>query len=47
MNRRDRATLDHPGDHLALAIIELGGLVRRFAVQKTIGAMLIKSWDYL
>jgi len=41
VNRRDRAALDHPRDRLALAIIELGGLPGRFAVQKTIGAILI------
>ena len=38
VNRRDRATLDHPGDRLALAIIELGGLAWRLAVQQTVRA---------
>ena len=37
MDRRDRATLDHPGDHLALGVIELGGLPRRLAVQQSVG----------
>ena len=33
MDRRDWAALDHPRNGLALGVIELGGLARRFAVQ--------------
>lgn len=33
VNRRDRATLDHAGDRLALSVIELGRMARRLAVQ--------------
>ncbi len=42
VNRRDRATLDHSGDRLALAIIELAGLAWRLAVQQTVGAPRVK-----
>ena len=42
VNRRNRPALDHPRDRLALNIIELRGLPGRFAVQKTIGAILIE-----
>ncbi len=34
MDRRDRAALDHPHNRLALHIIELRGLTRRFAVKQ-------------
>ncbi len=36
VDRWDRATLDHLGDHPALAVIELGGPARRLAIQKTL-----------
>ena len=42
MNRRDRAALDHLGDYLALAIIELGGLVRRLSIQQTLRALRVE-----
>src|SRR5260370_21175421 len=35
VDRRDRAALDHPHNRLALHIIELRGLTRRFAVEQT------------
>jgi hypothetical protein len=36
VNRRNRATLNHANDDLALGSIELGWVARRFAVQETI-----------
>jgi len=36
MDRRDRATFDHPRHGLALGIVELRGLARRFAVKKAV-----------
>jgi hypothetical protein len=34
VDRRDRATLDHPSDHLALAVIELRVSTRRLFVRE-------------
>ena len=42
VNRRDRAALDHQGDCLALAIIQLGRLAWRLSVQQPIGAMRVE-----
>jgi hypothetical protein len=38
MGRRDRAALDHPRNGLALNIVELRGLARRFAVEQAVRA---------
>ena len=37
VDSRDRAALDHPHNGLALHIVELRWLTRRFAVQETVG----------
>ena len=42
MDRRDRATFDHPRDGLALGIVELWGLARRFAVKQAVRASRIE-----
>src|SRR5665811_1119895 len=43
MDRRNWAVLDHPGDRLALGIIELGGLPRRLAVQQPVGPASVEA----
>jgi hypothetical protein len=42
MNCRDRAALDHLGDCLTLAIIELGGLAWRLSIQQTLRALRVE-----
>src|SRR3974390_1691673 len=42
MNRRDRAIFDHPRDGLALGIVELRGLARRFAVKQAVWASRVE-----
>ena len=42
MGRRDRAALDHPRNGLALNIVELRGLARRFAVEQAVRAARIE-----
>jgi hypothetical protein len=39
---RNWATLDDAGDGLALDVVELGRLARRFAVQETVSAALVE-----
>src|ERR1700687_6325837 len=39
---RDRAALDHPRDGLALGIVELRGLARRFTVKQAVRASPIE-----
>jgi len=43
VDRRDRATFDEPGKGLALAIIELGWLARRFAINQAIGTFGVET----
>ena len=43
VDRRDRTTFDEPGKGLALAIIELGWLARRFAINQAIGAFGVET----
>jgi len=43
VDRRDRTTFDEPGKGLALAIIELGWLARRFAINQTIGTFGVET----
>src|SRR5882672_11094102 len=42
VDRRDRSALDHPRDSLALGIIELRGLARRFAVKQPVRTACIE-----
>ena len=42
VDRRDRATFDEPGKGLALAIIELGWLARRFVINQASGPLALK-----
>src|SRR4029079_935844 len=42
VDRRDRAALDHLGDHPPLSVIELGRLAWRLAVQQTNGSARVK-----
>jgi hypothetical protein len=42
MNRWDRSALDHPRDGLALGIVELRGLARRFAVKQAVRASRVE-----
>jgi hypothetical protein len=42
MDRWDRPAFDHPGDRLALGVIELAGLSRRLAVQQPVGPASIE-----
>ena len=42
VDRRDWSALDHLGDCLALAIIELGGLAWRLSVQQPVRAVRIE-----
>src|SRR6478736_7720637 len=39
---RNRPTLDHAGDGLALDVVELGRLPRRLSVQQTVRAPLVE-----
>ena len=43
VHRRDRATLDHTGDGLALHGIELGWVTRRLAIQETVRAARVEA----
>src|SRR5476649_1660593 len=43
MDRRNWAVLDHPGDRLALGVIEFGGLPRRLAVQQPVGPASVEA----
>jgi hypothetical protein len=42
MDRRDRTALDHPRNGSAMAIVELGGLARRFTIQQPIRAVRVE-----
>ena len=43
VDRRDRTAFDHTGQRLALAVVELGWLPRRLAVQETIRLSCVEA----